>query len=169
MCSMGSRGPAPTPTAILRANGSWRGDINANEPKPKRGVPKAPFSLKGKAGKAWKFLAPILDEIGVLTVIDGHALARYCVLWARWREAEDFLEKHGTTFAEKNKDGEVIGMKAFPQVKMSLDLAAAILRLEQSFGMSPSARSRIDASINGDEVGLDDFLNSKPGLRIKTG
>ena len=41
---------------------------------------------------AWKQVVPQLVAMGVLTTIDGNALARYCRLWSRWRKMETFIE-----------------------------------------------------------------------------
>ena len=44
--------------------------------------------------------------------IDRGALARYCQLWARWRENEEFLKEHGQAYPVKDRRGEVIGRVA---------------------------------------------------------
>ena len=43
-------------------------------------------------------MSKTLEQIGVLTQIDGAAFAGYCQAYARWKEAEEFLTKHGTIF-----------------------------------------------------------------------
>lgn len=40
----------------------------------------------------------MLQSMGVLTRIDGAALARYCQYWARWKKAELFIQKHGDSY-----------------------------------------------------------------------
>ena len=130
---MGNRGPQPTPMAILRARGSWRGDLNRSEPRPEPGRPVCPSWLNAEAKKAWRSLVPQLAAMRVLTRIDGHALARYCLLWARWRKAEEFIEKHGDTYPVKHR-GELL-LKTFPQVRNADRLATQLARLEQAVRM----------------------------------
>ncbi len=141
---MGGRGPPPTPTNILARRGSWRAQRNPSEPRPEPGRPRCPRWLDAGAKAAWKHLVPQLDRLGVLTPLDRHALARYCQLWSRWRRAEEFLRDQGDTHLVKDADGRVKGVRAYPQVRIANQLAEQLLRLEQQFGMTPSARSRLE-------------------------
>ena len=141
---MGHRGPPPTPTTILKMRGSWRAGRNPGEPTPDRSRPRCPTWLDAYAKAAWKHLVPQLDRMGVITRIDGNALARYCTLWSRWRKAEEFIRDHGDSYLAKDSEGKVKGLKCYPQVRMANQLAEQLLRLESHFGMTPSARSRIE-------------------------
>ncbi len=141
---MGHRGPPPTPTNILKMRGSWRASRNPGEPKPDRARPRCPTWLDAYAKAAWKHLVPQLDRMGVLTRIDGNAMTRYCQLWSRWRKAEEFIRDHGDSYLAKDSEGKVKGLRSYPQVRMANQLAEQLLRLESHFGMTPSARSRIE-------------------------
>ncbi len=83
----------------------------------------------------------------VLARIDGNALARYCQLWARWKKAELFVQKHGDTYPLKDESGRIKCLMPFPQVAIAHKLAAQLTRLEQEFGMTPSARTRISVPV----------------------
>lgn len=85
----------------------------------------------------------MLDRMGILTRVDGNALARYCRLWQRWRTAEEFIEEHGDQYPVKDKDGTVISFRLFPSARVAMALAAELRRLEQEFGLTPAARTRI--------------------------
>jgi len=152
---VGERGPPPTPTGILKIRGSWRARRGSKEPTPERTPPRRPKWLDGYARAAWRQVVPLLDAMGVLTSVDGKALARYCTLWGRWRKAEEFLAQHGETHLAKDADGNVLGLRNYPQVRTASVLAEQLLRLEQHFGMTPSARARIAAPAepsNGEEA-----------------
>ncbi len=43
-------------------------------------------------------MAKTMEAIGILTEVDMAAFAGYCQAYARWKEAEEFLSKHGTIF-----------------------------------------------------------------------
>lgn len=132
---MGRRGPRPEPTATLRLKGSWRANSRPEEPVPPAGPIRCPGWIPEEAKTAWRVLAPMLEEMGVFTRADRNALTRYCVLWARWRTAEEAIEEKGSTS----------GGRLIPEVRLAGELAAALLRLEQEFGLTPSARTRIHA------------------------
>lgn len=142
---MGRRGPRPTPTPILALRGSTLSTRSRREREVKGpdGVPRCPDWLDENDRAAWKQLVPQLQAMGVLTRIDGNALARYCRLWSRWKKAEAFIAEKGEMFPIRDDDGRVKCFAQWPQVGIAHRLASQLTRLEQEFGMTPSARSRI--------------------------
>ena len=139
------RGPAPTPTKILELRGSKKAKSRPNEPKPDRGRPRCPAWLKGNAKSEWKKLVEMTDRMGILTKVDGNALARYCRLWQRWRKAEDFIEEHGDQYPVKDNKGRTVGFRIFPSAKVASILCVELRRLECEFGLTPASRTRISS------------------------
>ena len=153
---MGQRGPRPTPTAILKLRGSTlvTPEREASEVHGPTGTPDRPEWLDDQAKAAWDELAPLLEAMGVLTRIDGNALARYCRLWSRWRKMEAFIEEKGEMYPLRTEDGGVKCFQQWPQVAIANKLAQQLTRLEQEFGLTPSARTRIHIDRSGE---LDEF------------
>ena len=147
---MGRRGPAPTPTPILKLRGSTLVSKRRqkNEAQGPAGAPDQPDWLDDEARKMWDHLLPMLEGMGVLTRIDGNALARYCRLWSRWRKAEAFIDGKGEMYPLKGDKGGVKCFMQWPQVAIAAKLAQQLTRLEQEFGMTPSARTRIQLAPN---------------------
>ena len=146
---MGRRGPPPTPTNLLKLRGSPLASKRrqATEPKPDPTRPRCPTWIDEEAKLAWRQPLPQLDTMRVLTRIDGNALVCYCQLWARWKKAELFVQKHGDTYPLKDESGRIKCLMQFPQVAIANKLAAQLTRLEQEFGMTPSARTRISVPV----------------------
>lgn len=142
---MGRRGPPPTPTPLLTLRGSTLSTRGRREREVQGpdGVPRCPDWLDDDDRAAWKHLVPLLNAMGVLTRIDGNALARYCRLWSRWRKAEDFILEKGEMYPLRDENGAVKYFQPWPQVAIAHRLASQLTRLEQEFGMTPSSRSRI--------------------------
>lgn len=143
---MGKRGPKPLPTAIRLARGTYRPDRAAfNEPIAS-GRPKAPAMLKGNpdALKEFRRLVKELSALGILGSVDANALARYSVLWVRWRQAEEMLKKTGDTLVIRDAEGRVKHVLPSPHVSIARSLSEQLGRLEGEFGMTPSSRSRIE-------------------------
>lgn len=138
---MGTRGPKKTPTKILELRGSWLAKTRPHEPHPPVARPVCPDWLTPDMKQLWRVVVGQLHAIGLLTKVDGHALARYCALSLRWRKALQFVEKNGETYPVKDATGVVIGLRTFPQVWLVKSLAQELLRLEREFGMTPSARA----------------------------
>jgi P27 family predicted phage terminase small subunit len=150
---MGARGPAPKPTHLKLLEGNpGKRPLNQNEPKPKPIAPKPPSWLDKEAKKEWKRVAPELERLGLLTVVDGAALAAYCQAYSRWVEAEKFLSKHGTVF--KTPNGYI---QQLPQVSIAQKYLQIVKSFCQEFGLTPSARSRMTLPSSGGEDD-DDFF-----------
>lgn len=156
---MATRGRKPKPTAlkVLEGNPGKR-PLNNNEPKPEKKAPRCPSWLEPEAKKEWKRMAKTLEAIGVLTQIDAAAFAGYCQAYARWKEAEEFLSKHGTIF--KTPSGYI---QQVPQVSIAQTYLKIMKDFCSEFGLTPSARSRI--RVDGDTSTNDDPMESL--LRVK--
>ena len=147
---MATRGRKPKPTAlkVLEGNPGKR-PLNTDEPKPKKKAPKCPSWLEPEAKKEWRRMVKTLETIGVLTQVDAAAFAGYCQAYARWKEAEEFLSKHGTIF--KTPSGYI---QQVPQVSIAQTYLKIMKDFCSEFGLTPSSRTRI--SVNTTESDADD-------------
>lgn len=144
---MAQRGRKPKPTAlkVLEGNPGKR-QLNVVEPKPRNKAPKCPAWLDAEAKKEWRSLAKQLEELGVLTQVDMAAFAGYCEAYSRWKEAEEFISKHGTIV--KTPSGY---WQQVPQVSIAQTYLKIMIKFCEQFGLTPSSRSRIVPDKNADE------------------
>ena len=125
---MGRRGPPPKPTKLRVLTGNpGKRRLNQREPQPSKDAPRCPAWLTTDAKKVWRRLSVELKRLGVLTVIDRDALVIYCQLYGRWKEAEEFLGKHGSVFPLRDEAGRVRCMQQFPQVSIARTLAQLLI------------------------------------------
>ena len=157
---MGIRGPAPKPTAVKILQGKpGHRPLPANEPRPSAGrLPSAPRFLGEEARKEWKRLAPRLHAVGLLTEADHDALALYCETWATWKRAEEQVRRKGEVV--KTTNGNVIQN---PYLAIANRAKRDALLLLREFGMTPSARSRVNVGSAADEPSLADLLFKEVG------
>jgi len=117
----------PKPTALKKLLGNpGKRKINENEPRATIGEPPMP-KLSRVAAIEWRRIVPLLLRLGVLTVVDGKALAGYCHAYARWLQAERDVKRYGGTIREpvlhngkvlRNVSGSnVIQRSAFPTTR----------------------------------------------------
>jgi len=133
------RGRKPKPTNLKLLEGTFRPDrANKNEPKPDPGIPDPPECLSPVALEKWKRITPELESLGLLTQIDGDALARYCQHYAIWVEAVGNVQEIGLVV--KSKKGNPIQNPYLGIANRANDILA---KLESEFGMTPSSRTRI--------------------------
>ncbi|PYG84798.1 P27 family predicted phage terminase small subunit [Ruminiclostridium sufflavum DSM 19573] len=138
---MAQRGRKPRPTAIKELEGNpGKRKLNKTEPKPDKKAPKCPSWLDNEAKKEWRRTVKQLEQLGILTEVDMAAFAGYCQAYARWKEAEEFITKHGTIV--KTPSGY---WQQVPQVSIAQTYLKIMNRFCEQFGMTPSARSRIAA------------------------
>lgn len=140
---MGKRGPAKTPTRILQLRGSPLAKQREGEPQPDPGIPEKPFALSPAGDTVWDEVTTLLGSVGLVTPLDGRPLARYCELVGVWNDLRAFLEKSGTAHPVKNRAGEIVGVRMYPQLKAALHVSEHLLRLESHFGLTPSARANL--------------------------
>lgn len=138
---MAQRGRKPKPTSlkVLEGNPGKR-PLNPFEPKPNKKAPRCPTWLEDDAKKEWKRMSKVLESMGLLTDMDMTAFAGYCQAYARWKEAEEFLTKHGSII--KTPNGY---LQQVPQVSIAQTNLKIMLKFSEQFGLTPSARSRIQA------------------------
>ena len=147
-------GPKPTPTAIKKLRGNpGKRPLNDAEPRPRMVKPRCPSHLSDEAKKEWKRISSKLFDLGLLTEIDGTALAIYCELWARWVEANKRLAESNIVIRTTN--GNLVQN---PLVGMANRAMTDMLKVMAEFGMTPSSRSRVKSALAEEEKSLAEML-----------
>jgi P27 family predicted phage terminase small subunit len=147
---MGRRGPARTPTELLKLQGSWRADKrDAKEPKAPKGTPETLLiDLTKTERDVFDQTCRILESMGVLNKTDGTAISRYAKAVVRYNKVSAFCEKRGETYPQYVTDREgnktIKGIKRFPESYIRNELENTLLRLEREFGLTPSSRAGIE-------------------------
>lgn len=114
-------------------------------------IPSIPKHLDAGAKREWKLIVPELEKLGLIAKIDRAALAIYCAAFSRWEYAElklKELQESGLVETTPNGHKQMgvwlqISNRAVEQIKSSLG----------DFGMSPSARSKVNVTLQGDLFG----------------
>lgn len=126
-----------------------------------------PTDLSEAAAAEWKSILPELRQLGVLSRIDGKALAAYCHCFGRWMEAEAEVKKLGIIVEEpivrydrEAKEAEIIGYryKKNPAVTISETAMKIMKSFLVEFGMTPSSRSRVRIEKPAADDAMDAFL-----------
>lgn len=149
----------PTALKVLEGNPGKR-PLPQNEPKPAPvvNIPKPPPWLNSDGKKAWKRLAPELQRLGLLTVVDMEAFAAACQSYGIWVECERFFKKknpetgepYGRTYEYTNKAGAV-NIVPRPEVRIGQQAIKNFIALMTEFGLSPSSRAGLDIKTGGQE------------------
>lgn len=165
------RRPLPTAVKKLRGNPGKR-PLNKNEPAAPARDPVMPKGLSAAAAREWKAILPELRQLGVLSTIDGKALAAYCHAYARWMEAEREVKRLGIVveepimhFDRETGESELDGYryKKNPAVTISETAMKIMKSFLVEFGMTPSSRSRVHIEKPAAEADpLEQFLKGTP-------
>lgn len=141
-------GPRPLPTnlKLLKGNPGKR-PPNVAEPRPDAGLPDLPRHLVGEARKEWKRVTPELIKLGLLSRIDRAALAMYCTEWGRYVNAETQIQRLGELMHDPLAGLVDTSPQGYRMQSVWLQISnkakEQCLRFLIEFGMSPSARSRV--------------------------
>lgn len=165
---MGSRGPQPLPANVhlLRGNPSKKSAADLfDEFNPEVEIPNAPSWIWPEAKKEWKRLGAELSRYGLISKLDRAALVLYCQAWAKLVWAETMLARAMKLAEEKRLEAEAEGkpwtggdgiMVPSPNGSLVYSHHWVVQRRAaqevhwylQSFGLSPSSRSRVKVSSN---------------------
>ena len=132
------RGCKRTPAEVLKARGSKLANERESV-KPQTGSLRCPHWLDAEAKRMWAALLPELQRLGLMTVLDGNALAAYCQAYAEFKLATETLKREGRVFETGN------GYKvAHPAVAQQTRAFQTMERFGNHFGLSPSSRASLN-------------------------
>jgi P27 family predicted phage terminase small subunit len=156
---MGKRGPRPEPTIIKMAKGNpGKRPLNKSEPKPPSDDITPPEWVTGVARSKWDEVVPKLIGMGVMTNADIDTIARYCTMHEQYVKYLEQVRRGLDVLVIRDEKGKVKYMQSTPAATMLMKLAASMLRIEQEFGLTPSARSGIGATQEKPKDDLEEFL-----------
>ena len=138
-----ARGRKPKHTALKKLEGNpGKRPLNELEPVPPATQLRCPNYLLPEARKEWRRLAPVLMSMGLLTAADAVPFAGYCQAYARWREAQDEITRHGSIY----KDGEG-RIRPNPYIAIANQQMREIKSFAADFGLTPSNRTAMIANV----------------------
>jgi P27 family predicted phage terminase small subunit len=141
------RKPKPTHLKLVTGNPGKRA-LPQGEAKVAPSLPDPPQHLSGDAREEWERVSVALFNAGLLSAIDRTALAAYCQAYGRWAQAERGIALMAQTdkvtggLLARTTNGNAIQN---PLVGVANKAMQDMVRYAAEFGMTPSARSRINA------------------------
>jgi P27 family predicted phage terminase small subunit len=156
---MGKRGPRKQPTILKIAKGNpGKRPLNKSEPKPPSDDITPPEWVTGVAREKWDNVVPKLIGMGVMTNADVDTIARYCTMHEQFVKYLDQCRRGLDVLVIRDDAGKVKYMQSTPAATMMTKLAASMLRIEQEFGLTPSARSGLSATQSKPTDEVEDFF-----------
>jgi len=140
------KGRKPKPTHLHLVNGNpGRRPRNRREPNPPKGIPNCPEHVSDRAKLAWGAFAVKLDEMGVLTYADVWALEQLVENYAEILEWRKIIAAEGRMVDQTMSDGETTRHVVNPACIALSDTEKRFRAMMAEFGLTPSARSRVNA------------------------
>jgi len=97
-----------------------------------------PEHLDPEAHDFWVFAVERLCNVGILDRVDIPALEQLATQYARVRQAQRLIKKHG--HFSRGSQGQII---AHPAIKLEQDATNLFLKLAEHFALTPVARTRL--------------------------
>jgi len=141
---MAGRRPKPTHLKLIEGNPGKR-KLNENEPTPPPGIPKCPSWLSAKAKHAWRYIAPLLDGMGVVTVADKMAIELMCDAYSEYRDARDTVRREGAYYETESGNGSTM-KRLHPAVNHSADAWRRVRLMAIEYGLTAAARSKLSVT-----------------------
>ncbi len=141
-------GPKRAPNALQALRGVTRRDrLNPFEPKALGGVV-MPDGLSEDMQAVWAWIAPVLLQMGTLTVADVPAFLELCALQVTSRKAQAEKARDGfsiflQTSTVDSAGNEHQNVKIHPAIKLEGETANKLRPYYDYFGMTPSGRARL--------------------------
>lgn len=177
---MPGRRPKPTALKELSGNPGHR-PLNDSEPNPERVAPEMPKGMAIAARREWSRIVPALLQLGVLSSIDGKALAAYCDAYSMWELARKDLHKNGLVQDSPALDKEncaifiegapLIIRKKNPAFEIYNTAAKLMKSFLIEFGLTPASRSKLKIQKPAEKDPMEEFLGAKASapLMFNTG
>ena len=94
------------------------------------------------AAKRWMRMAPMMERLGLLTEADADVFSRYCDLWEMYDELKATIKGNKGKYY-KLPNGT---LGKHPAVEMMFKTEQALTRMEDRFGLTPSARCGLNVT-----------------------
>ncbi|HUF53804.1 MAG TPA: phage terminase small subunit P27 family [Dehalococcoidia bacterium] len=107
-------------------------------PEPAEGDVSCPAWLSAKARNEWERIAPELQRLGLLTVLDVSSFALYCQSFAAWSACQEIISEKGTTYLTPKGS-----LRLRPEVELAKTYWNAAKAIGAEFGLSPGSRARL--------------------------
>lgn len=144
---MKGRKPVPTQLRLVKGNPGKR-PLSQREAKVALAEPTPPPFLNDDAKVEWGRVCSTLYRAGLMTELDRAALAAYCQAYGVWAQAERAILKlqaggEINGLLMKTTNGNVI---QHALIGIANKARADVVKFSAEFGMTPSARSRVEAA-----------------------
>lgn len=148
-----ARGRKPLPSHLKLVTGNpGKRAINRNEPKAPAGRPSCPAHASDKARETWGYVVGILEDMGILSLVDALAIEMLCEAYADFVRASADLKAFGSSYYETVNEAGSVMYRAHPALAKKQDADRRIRGWLAEFGLTPSARSRIKLGNDGDKT-----------------
>jgi len=129
----------PTSKKLLSLRGSWRAGAKRHSPDPPLELPEPPRWLSGDGKRQFRTLARKLYEAGVLTALDGPALALLADAVAMYKLASQQVAVEGITVP--GKGGRPV---TNPAQRAVVAHRQFILTCLKEFALTPGSRGKVE-------------------------
>jgi P27 family predicted phage terminase small subunit len=117
---------------------------NRDEPLPGIANPEPPISVRGSSRRVWRWLAPMLIQLRVLTDADWIELGLGCDAMSDYLAYRATILKEGAVYQTLTATGETM-IRPRPEVAMASDAWRRADHIFSAFGLNPSARAKVKA------------------------
>ena len=132
-----------TPTAMLKAQGTFRDDRHGNKMEAKLSIPQPPTLLSEVSQEAYDFIATRLYNMGVASELDGFALQMLADAWEDYITARNVIREKGPTYSTETTQGDLM-FRPRPEMAMMTNAWDRVKKMLSEYGMTAASRAKIN-------------------------
>lgn len=136
---MGKRGPAPKPTKLRLLDGARERDLNRAEPIARTGKIEPPDYVSDDVRGIFEYVVHELEHMRIASPADVDSIMCFAEAVDKHRKASALLAR--SSVLVKGLHGTLVRN---PALAVQRDAANTIRQFAQEFGLTPSARARIN-------------------------
>jgi len=140
-----------TPTAMLKAQGTFRDDRHANKMEAKLSIPQPPTLLSEVSQEAYDFIATRLYNMGVASELDGFALQMLADAWEDYITARNVIREKGPTYSTETTQGDLM-FRPRPEMAMMTNAWDRVKKMLSEYGMTAASRAKINVEEQVEDI-----------------
>lgn len=144
------------PTAMLKSSGTYREDRHGGKMNTNVSIPHPPTQIEGISKETYDFIASRLNDLGVISELDGFALQMISDAWEDYISARSVIRQNGPTYSTETSNGDIM-FRPRPELAMMTNAWDRLKKMLSEFGLTAASRAKINVEEKMEDI--EDLLS----------
>lgn len=140
-----------TPTAMLKAQGTFRDDRHGSKMDTPVSIPRPPAALSEVSQDAYDFITTRLHNMGIVSELDGFALQMLADAWEDYISARNVIREKGPTYTTETAGGDLM-FRPRPEMAMMTNAWDRVKKMLSEYGLTAASRAKINVQEQVEDI-----------------